>query len=112
MVTSHCVRMDRPDPCTWMEVSPSPPLSLSLSLSLSQSLTHLPTHSPTPSPRPLPHPTGDAMGIWRWNENIVFDISVRDVPRGARLCLAIYAVYGGKKKKTKTGKNEAKGVSS
>ena len=51
------------------------------------------------------------MGIWRWNENIVFDILVTDVPRGARLCLAIYAVYGSKKKKAKTGKNEAKGVS-
>ncbi|CAI8031374.1 Phosphatidylinositol 4,5-bisphosphate 3-kinase catalytic subunit beta isoform [Geodia barretti] len=49
------------------------------------------------------------MGIWRWNENIVFDILVTDVPRGARLCLAIYAVYGSKKKKAKTGKNEAKG---
>ena len=40
----------------------------------------------------------------------MFDVSVRDVPRGTRLCLAIYAVYGSKKKKTKTGKNEAKGV--
>ena len=55
--------------------------------------------------------SGDAMGIWRWNENIVFDISVRDVPRGARLCLAIYAVYGSKKTKKKTGRLEAKGVS-
>ena len=55
--------------------------------------------------------SGDALGIWRWNENIVFDISVRDVPRGARLCLAIYAVYGSKKTKKKTGRLEAKGVS-
>ena len=54
---------------------------------------------------------GDSMGIWRWNENIVFDIPVRDVPRGARLCLAIYAVYGSKRTKKKTGKLEAKGVS-
>ena len=51
------------------------------------------------------------MAIWRWNENIIFDISVRDVPRGARLCLAIYAVYGSKKTKKKTGKSEPKGVS-
>jgi phosphatidylinositol-4,5-bisphosphate 3-kinase len=52
---------------------------------------------------------GDTSGIWRWNENIVFDIPVCDVPRGARLCLAIYAVYGNKKTKKKTGKLEAKG---
>ena len=58
----------------------------------------------------LPY-TGDTSGIWRWNENIVFDIPVHDVPRGARLCLAIYAVYGNKKTKKKTGKLEAKGVS-
>ena len=25
------------------------------------------------------------MGIWRWSESIVFDIAVRDVPRGTRL---------------------------
>ena len=60
---------------------------------------------------PLSSNAGEPMGIWRWNENIVFDILVTDVPRGARLCLAIYAVYGSKKKKAKTGKNEAKGVS-
>ena len=54
--------------------------------------------------------TGDTQGIWRWNENIVFDISVRDVPRGARLCLAIYAVYGNRKAKKKPGKSEARGV--
>ena len=41
----------------------------------------------------------------------VFDIPVRDVPRRARLCLAIYAVYSNKKTKKKTGKLEAKGVS-
>ena len=58
----------------------------------------------------LPY-TGGTSGIWRWNENIVFDIPVRDVPREARLCLAIYAVYGNKKTKKKTGKLEAKGVS-
>lgn len=40
-----------------------------------------------------------ASGIWHWNENIEFEIEVRDLPRGARLCLGIYAVYSAKKKK-------------
>lgn len=39
--------------------------------------------------------------IWHWNENIEFDIDVKDLPRGARLCLGIYAIYSGKKKKQK-----------
>ena len=39
----------------------------------------------------------------------MFDIDVRDIPRGARLCMAIYAVYG-KPKTKKKGKAEPKGV--
>ena len=41
---------------------------------------------------------GEATSIWHWNENIEFEIEVRDLPRGARLCLGIYAIYGGKGK--------------
>ena len=42
--------------------------------------------------------------LWNWNENIVFAINVCDLPRGARLCFAIYAVYGGKKQAKKKGR--------
>lgn len=42
--------------------------------------------------------------IWHWNENIAFDVDVRDLPRGARLCLSIWALYGGKSKSKKKGK--------
>jgi len=43
--------------------------------------------------------------IWHWNENIELDIDVKDIPRGARLCVGIYALYGGNKKgKKKTNR--------
>lgn len=42
--------------------------------------------------------------IWNWNEIIEFNIDVKDLPRGARLCMAIYAVYGKTKSKKKGGK--------
>ena len=39
---------------------------------------------------------------WTWNENLVFDqIETKDIPPGARLCIAIYAVYFDKSKKKK-----------
>lgn len=44
--------------------------------------------------------------IWHWNENIDFDIDVRDIPRGARLCLGIYALYGTNKKAKKKSNRE------
>lgn len=46
-------------------------------------------------------PTPESTPIWHWNENIEFDIDVCDIPRGARLCCAIYAIYGDKSKKLK-----------
>lgn len=46
--------------------------------------------------------------IWHWNENIDFDIDVRDIPRGARLCLGIYALYGTNKKAKKKSNREVK----
>ena len=42
--------------------------------------------------------------IWNWNEIIEFNIDVKDLPRGARLCMAIYAVYGKTKSKKKGSK--------
>ena len=43
--------------------------------------------------------------IWHWNENINFDIDVKDIPRGARLCIGVYALYGtNKKAKKKTNR--------
>ena len=48
--------------------------------------------------------TDDA--IWNWNENIEFDIEVKDIARGARLCLGIYALYSGKGKGKKKGNRE------
>ena len=47
----------------------------------------------------LQETVGVSSGIWHWNENIEFEIEVRDLPRGARLCLGVYAVYSAKKKK-------------
>lgn len=44
--------------------------------------------------------------IWHWNEHIEFDIDVRDIARGARLCLGIYAIYGGKGKSKKKANKE------
>lgn len=44
--------------------------------------------------------------VWHWNEHIEFDIDVRDIPRGARLCLGIYGIYGGKGKAKKKGNKE------
>ena len=44
--------------------------------------------------------------VWHWNEHIEFDIDVKDIARGARLCLGIYAVYGGKGKSKKKGNKE------
>lgn len=46
--------------------------------------------------------------VWHWNENIEFDIDVKDLPRGSRLCLGIYAVYGGKAKKQKKANKEVR----
>ena len=51
------------------------------------------------------HPP-DSNVIWRWNENIVFDLDIRDLPRGARLCLGIYAVYGRTKGKKKAARDQ------
>ena len=39
--------------------------------------------------------------VWNWNEIIEFNIDVKDLPRGARLCMAIYAVYSKPKAKKK-----------
>ena len=39
--------------------------------------------------------------VWNINEFIEFNIKVMDLPRGARLCLGIYALYGGKSKSKK-----------
>ena len=41
--------------------------------------------------------------VWNWNEHIEFDIDVKDIARGARLCLGIYALYSGKGKGKKKG---------
>ncbi len=43
--------------------------------------------------------------VWNWNENITFDVDVKDIPRGARLCLSIWAVYGSNKKVRKRGRD-------
>ena len=48
-----------------------------------------------------------AENIWHWNENIEFDINVKDLPHGARLCIAIYAIFGGGKQKSKKKGKEA-----
>ena len=42
--------------------------------------------------------------VWHWNENVSFDVDVRDLPRGGRLCLSIWAVYGSNKKSKKKGR--------
>ncbi len=57
----------------------------------------------------VPLPT-EAAAIWHWNENIEFDIDVCDLPRGARLCFAIYAIYGDKSKPKLKKKREVSGV--
>lgn len=44
--------------------------------------------------------------VWHWNEHIEFDIDMRDIARGARLCLGIYAIYAGKGKTRKKGNKE------
>ena len=46
---------------------------------------------------------GEGQGAkWVWNENLVFEqIETRDIPPGARLCIAIYAIYDDKSKKKK-----------
>jgi len=44
--------------------------------------------------------------VWHWNEHIEFDIDVKDIARGARLCLAIYAIIGGKAKSKKKANKE------
>lgn len=44
---------------------------------------------------------GEGMLVWNINEYIEFNIMVMDLPRGARLCLGIYALYGGKSKPKK-----------
>ena len=44
--------------------------------------------------------------VWHWNEHIEFDIAVNDIARGARLCLGIYAIYGGKGKAKKKSNKE------
>lgn len=41
--------------------------------------------------------------VWQWNENIEFDVEARDLPRGGRLCLSVWAVYGSSKKSKKKG---------
>ena len=43
--------------------------------------------------------------VWHWNEHIEFDIEVRDIARGARLCLGIYAIYSGTKKARRKNKD-------
>ena len=43
----------------------------------------------------------DGQLVWNINEYIEFSIMVMDLPRGARLCLGIYALYGGKSKSKK-----------
>ncbi len=45
-----------------------------------------------------------ADAVWHWNENVTFDVDVRDLPRGGRLCLSIWAVYGSNKKAKKKGR--------
>jgi hypothetical protein len=50
--------------------------------------------------------------VWHWNEHIEFDIDVKDIARGARLCLGIYAVYGGKGKSKKKGNKEVSAINS
>ena len=42
--------------------------------------------------------------VWHWNENIAFDVEMKDLPRGARLCLSIWAVYGSKEKRKRKGR--------
>ncbi len=44
--------------------------------------------------------------VWHWNEHIEFDIDVKDIARGARLCLGIYAIYSGKSKAKKKGNKD------
>ena len=44
--------------------------------------------------------------IWQWNEHIEFDIDVKNIPRGARLCLAIYALYSSRAKGKKKGNRD------
>ena len=46
---------------------------------------------------------GEGTGArWVWNENLVCDqIDTRDIPPGARLCVAIYTIYDDKSKKKK-----------
>lgn len=54
--------------------------------------------------RPMPQQDATESAIWHWNENIEFDICVKDIARAVRLCLGIYAIYGGNRKKTKKSK--------
>ena len=54
--------------------------------------------------RPIQLQEASTSPIWNWNEILEFNIDVKDLPRGARLCMAIYAVYGKQKSKKKGGK--------
>lgn len=49
---------------------------------------------------------GTESPVWHWNEHIELDIEVKDIAQGARLCLGIYAIYGGKGKSKKKANKE------
>ena len=56
--------------------------------------------------RPIQLQESSTNQIWNWNEIIEFSIDVKDLPRGARLCMAIYAIYSSKTKAKKKGGKE------
>ncbi len=56
--------------------------------------------------RPIQLQDASENAIWHWNEHIDFDIDVKDIPRGARLCIGIYALYGTNKKGKKKSNRE------